>query len=80
MTVAKANEINLNVSYEAMTISSGKPFINETESQVILNGSCDIPFTMDLVAKNIGLFQAVVDRAEVPLELNPRLISILRNN
>ena len=34
---------------------------------------------MGLVAKNIGLFQAVVDRAEVPLELNPLLISIFRD-
>ena len=31
---------------------------------------------MDLVAKDIGLFQAVADRAEIPLELNPLLISI----
>ena len=31
---------------------------------------------MDLVAKDIGLFQAVADRAKIPLELNPLLISI----
>ena len=34
---------------------------------------------MDLVAKDIGLFQEVVDRAEVPLELNPLLISIFKD-
>ena len=34
---------------------------------------------MGLVAKNIGLFQAVVDRTEVLLELNPLLISIFRD-
>jgi 3-hydroxyisobutyrate dehydrogenase len=34
---------------------------------------------MGLVAKDIGLFQEVVDRAEVPLELNPLLISIFKD-
>lgn len=52
--------------------------MHETESQVILNGSCDISFTMDLVAKDIGLFQEVADRAEVPLEVNPLLMSIFK--
>ena len=63
-----------------MKISSGSSFVDEIESQVIFNGIRDIAFTMDLVAKDIGLFQEVVDRAEVPLELNPLLISILRND
>ena len=43
---------------------------------MILNGSRDISFTMDLVAKDIGLFQAIADRAQVPLEISPRLIEI----
>ena len=34
---------------------------------------------MDLVAKDIGLFQQVADRANVPLELNPLLISIFQD-
>ena len=64
------------MAYTAFSISSGNSFVNETESQVILNGSRDISFTMDLVAKDINLFQAVADRAKVPLELSPLLISI----
>lgn len=43
---------------------------------MILNGSRDINFTMDLVSKDIGLFQAVAERAGVELELNPLLIEI----
>ena len=31
---------------------------------------------MDLVAKDIGLFQDVADRAGVPLDLNPLLIRL----
>ena len=50
--------------------------MHETESQVILNGSRDINFTMDLVRKDIGLFQAIADRHEVPLELSPLLINV----
>ena len=36
-------------------------------------------FLQDLVAKDIGLFQAVADRAEVPLQLNPLLIDIFND-
>ena len=71
--------MDLNVAYEAIRISSGTSFVHETESQVILNGSRDISFTMDLVAKDIGLFQEVADRANVPLELNPLLIEIFKD-
>jgi 3-hydroxyisobutyrate dehydrogenase len=46
---------------------------------VILNGSRDISFTMDLVSKDIGLFQAVADRAGVPLEINPLMIDIFKD-
>lgn len=76
LTVCKGANMDLNTAFEAIRISSGNSFVHETESQVILNGSRDISFTMDLVAKDIGLFQEVADRANVPLELNPLLISI----
>ena len=44
---------------------------------MILNGSRDISFTMDLVAKDIGLFQAIADRTGVPLEVSPLLNAII---
>ncbi|NOE19718.1 NAD-binding protein [Ruegeria atlantica] len=79
LVVAKAAGMDLNTAYEAMKISSGTSFVHETESQVILNGSRDISFTMDLVLKDIGLFQEVADRAGVPLEINPLMIEIFRD-
>ena len=79
LTVAKAAGLDLRNSYEAIRISSGTSFVHETESQVILNGSRDISFTMDLVAKDIGLFQAVADRENVPLDLNPLLIEVFED-
>lgn len=79
LTVAKASGMDLGVAYEAIRISSGTSFVHETESQVILNGSRDISFTMDLVLKDIGLFQEVADRANVPLEMNPLMIRIFKD-
>lgn len=77
LVTCKAAGMDLATAYEAIRISSGNSFSHETESQLILNGSRDISFTMDLVKKDIGLFQAVADRADVPLELNPLMISIM---
>ncbi|GGH32967.1 3-hydroxyisobutyrate dehydrogenase [Cribrihabitans marinus] len=77
LATAGAAGMDLNTAYEAIRISSGTSFVHETESQVILNGSRDISFTMDLVKKDIGLFQQVADRAGVPLEINPLMMRII---
>ena len=79
LVTAKAAGLDLNTTWEAMRISSGNSFVNETESQVILNGSRDISFTMELVRKDIGLFQNVADRWGVPVELNPVLVDIFKD-
>lgn len=79
LTTAKAAGMDLNTTYEAIRISSGNSFVHETESQVILNGSRDINFTMDLVVKDISLFQDIAERAEVPLEVSPLLIEMFKD-
>ncbi|WP_422021356.1 NAD(P)-dependent oxidoreductase [Roseibium sp.] len=76
LTTCKAAGMDLNTAYEAIKISSGTSFVHETEGQVILNGSRDISFTMDLVAKDIGLFQSIAEEHSVPLELSPLLNQI----
>ena len=76
LVTAKAAGMDLATAYEAIRISSGNSFVHETESQVILNGSRDISFTMDLVSKDIGLFAALAERSGVPLELNPVMVDI----
>ena len=76
LVTSAAAGMDLNTTYEAIAISSGNSFVHETEGQVILNGSRDINFTMDLVKKDIGLFQAIADRHDVPLEISPVLIDI----
>jgi 3-hydroxyisobutyrate dehydrogenase len=79
LVTAKAAGMDLNTTYEAMKISSGTSFVHETESQVILNGSRNISFTMDLVKKDAGLFQQVADRHNVPLEISPKLVEIFED-
>lgn len=73
LVTAAGAGIDLGTTYDAIRISSGNSFVHETEGQVILNGSRDIGFTLDLVAKDLGLFQSVADRAGVPLKLSPLL-------
>jgi 3-hydroxyisobutyrate dehydrogenase len=79
LTTMAAAGVDLGLTYEAIRISSGNSFVHETESQLILNGSRDIGFTIDLVLKDIGLFQAIADRHGVPLELNPLMIDVFRD-
>jgi len=65
------------MTYEAIAMSSGTSFVHETESQLILSGSRDVNFTMDLVQKDIGLFQKIADDHGVPLEISPMIIDIM---
>ena len=53
--------------------------MHETESQVILNGSRDISFTMDLVIKDVGLFDQLAREHGVPLELSPLVLRIFKD-
>ena len=76
MVTMKAAGLDLATTYEAIKISSGTSFVHETESQMILNGCRDINFTMDLVKKDIGLFQQLAEAHDVPLEISPLMVSI----
>ena len=79
LVTMKAAGMDLATTYEAIRISSGTSFVHETESQVILNGSRDISFTMDLVLKDIGMFQKIAEGAGIPLEISPLMIDIFRD-
>jgi 3-hydroxyisobutyrate dehydrogenase len=79
LTVAQVAGLDLNTAYEAIRISSGNSFVHETESQVILNGSRDINFTMDLVIKDVGFFDAMARAHQVPLELSPLVLEIFKD-
>ncbi len=72
----KGEGLDLAKTFEAIKISSGNSFVHETESKVILNGSRDINFTMDLVLKDIEIFQKIADERKISLDISPKLIEI----
>ena len=78
LMIARQAGMDLTTTFEAIRISSGNSFVHETESQVILNGSYNINFTMDLVVKDMSLFQQLADLHGTPLELSPLVLDIFR--
>jgi len=69
LMLAKKGGIDLRTAFEAIKNSSGNSFVHETESQVILNGSYDIGFTMDLALKDLGFAMEYGRKFGVPLEV-----------
>ena len=61
--------VELSAAFDAIAASSGNSFVHETESKVILNGSYDIGFTMDLACKDAGFAIQFGRRFGVPLRL-----------
>jgi 3-hydroxyisobutyrate dehydrogenase len=78
-TVAIKAGMDPKTTYEAIKASSGNSFVHETESQVILNGSYDINFTVDLVLKDIGLFLDLARRYDVPAEVADTVTDMFRD-
>jgi 3-hydroxyisobutyrate dehydrogenase len=69
LMLAKRGGLDLGVAFEAIKESSGNSFVHETESQVILNGSYNINFTMDLALKDLGFAMEYGNEFGVPLDL-----------
>ncbi|MDH3229616.1 MAG: NAD-binding protein, partial [Alphaproteobacteria bacterium] len=69
LMLAKRGGLDLRKSFEAIRASSGNSFVHETESQVILNGSYNIGFTMDLACKDAGFAMKMGREFGVPLKL-----------
>jgi len=78
-TVAKKSNLDLTKTYKGIAVSSGNSFVHETESQVILNGSYNINFTMDLVLKDTGLFDDLAKKLKTPLEISPKIVEIFKD-
>ena len=78
-TVAKKSNLDLAKAYKGIAVSSGNSFVHETESQVILNGSYNINFTMDLVLKDTGLFDDLAKKLNTTLELSPKVVEIFKD-
>jgi 3-hydroxyisobutyrate dehydrogenase len=73
LMLAKQGGLDLAQAYHAIVASSGNSFVHETESQLVLNGSYDIGFTMDLALKDLGFALAMGKDFGAPLDLASRV-------
>jgi len=78
-TIAKKSNLDLSKTYKGIAASSGNSFVHETESQVILNGSYNINFTMDLVKKDMNLFNKLSKKLNTQLEISPFVLDIFKD-
>ena len=69
LMLAKRGGLDLKQSWEAIRASSGNSFVHETEGALILNGSYDIAFSVDLALKDLGFALAFGREFGVPLDL-----------
>jgi len=69
LMLAARGGLDLGDSWRAIAASSGTSFVHETEGQLILNGSYDIGFTMDLALKDLGFAKKFGEALGVSLDL-----------
>jgi 3-hydroxyisobutyrate dehydrogenase len=69
LMLAQRGGVDLATAYAVIRASSGTSFVHETESQVILNGSYEIGFTLDLALKDLGFARQLGREHGVPLAL-----------
>jgi 3-hydroxyisobutyrate dehydrogenase len=69
LMLAKRAGLDLAQAWHAIAASSGNSFVHETEGKLILNGSYDIGFTMDLAVKDLGFAMQLGREFRSPLDL-----------
>jgi len=69
LMLAKKGGIDLKLAWDVIKASSGNSFVHETEGQLILSGSYNINFTMDLARKDLFFAHQMGREFGVPLEL-----------
>lgn len=76
LMVSKKYGIDLTRAFHGIKISSGNSFVHETESNVILSGSYDVGFTMDLVCKDLSLFDKLTKKYNIPSNISELILNI----
>jgi 3-hydroxyisobutyrate dehydrogenase len=69
LMLAKRGGLDLGQAWHAIAASSGTSFVHETEGALILNGSYDIAFNIDLALKDLGFAMGFGREFGVPLDL-----------
>ncbi len=78
LMLAKRGGLDLATAWHAIAASSGTSFVHETEGQLILNGSYDIAFTMELALKDLGFAMKFGEEFGVPLDLAARTLETFK--
>ena len=78
LMVCKKYGLDLKTAYNGIKISSGNSFVHETESKVILSGTYDVGFTMDLVCKDVNLFNKLTNKFQIPAEVSKLMNKIFK--
>lgn len=78
MMVPAKYGVDPDATYRAIRASSGNSFVHETESKLILSGSYNVKFNMDLACKDLGLVNSIAEKLGVPLELGSHTQQIYR--
>ena len=69
LMLAKRGGLDLGQAWHAIAASSGNSFVHETEGALILNGSYDVAFNVDLALKDLGFALGFGKEFGVPLDL-----------
>ncbi|WP_375254292.1 NAD(P)-dependent oxidoreductase [Yoonia sp.] len=69
LMLAKRGGLDLAQAWHAIKASSGTSFVHETEGALVLNGSYDVAFNIDLALKDLGFAMGFGREFEVPLDL-----------
>ena len=69
LMLAKRGGLDLAQTWHAIQASSGNSFVHETEGALILNGSYDVAFNIDLALKDLGFALGFGCEFGVPLDL-----------
>lgn len=69
LMLARRGGLDLGQAWAAIAASSGNSFVHETEGALILNGSYDIAFSIDLALKDLGFALEFGREFGVPLDL-----------
>ena len=69
LMLAKRGGLDLAQAWAAIQASSGNSFVHETEGALILNGSYDVAFNIDLALKDLGFALGFGRDFGVPLDL-----------
>lgn len=69
LMLAKRGGLDLGQAWHAIKASSGNSFVHETEGALVLNGSYDVAFNIDLALKDLGFAMEFGREFEVPLDL-----------